>query len=242
MLRCGIKRHVSIAHFAAFAHSLVPLCGANKARTVQTVTLCTIASYALQRPTQIASAACMYACLPQPRYVRLAAYAYATQVGAQVAQATAAGHPCRLVLQAELRPGRVRRLQMAKTAAHSTASVLSAQSPTRPSLQNETAASASGAGHSAPSGAVLSPGTVSHRAGPYVCTASLRWLRRNLRVSQPQTPPRHPRRCCCLVPTSHQVRAGQSWCRCDCSPVVAPGEVVGQSWFRCVRQSVSLTE
>jgi hypothetical protein len=59
-----------------------------------------------------------------------AAYAYATQVGAQGAQATAAGHPCRLVLQAELRPGRVRRLQMAKAAAHSTESVISAQSHT----------------------------------------------------------------------------------------------------------------
>jgi hypothetical protein len=116
---------------------------------------------------------------------------------------------------------------MAKTAAHSTASVTSAQSPTRPSPQNETA-SASGAG--APSGAVLSPGTVSHRAGPYVYTGSLRWLRKNLRVSQPQT---HPRRCCCLVPTSHQVCAGQSWCRRDCSPMVAPGEVVGQSCCRC---------
>ena len=127
----------------------------------------------------------------------------------------------------------------------------------QPSPQNETAASASAAGtrslsrsldsqhparHSAPFGAVLSPSTVSHRAGPYVCTASLRWLWRNLRVSQPQTPPRHPRRCCCLVPTSHQVRAGQSWCKCDCSPVVAPGEVVGQSWFRCARQSVGLTD
>ncbi len=58
-----------------------------------------------------------------------AARAYATQVGAQGAQATAAGHPCRLVLQAELRPGRVRRLYMAKAAAYSTASLTSAQSP-----------------------------------------------------------------------------------------------------------------
>jgi hypothetical protein len=51
----------------------------------------------------------MYACLPQPSYIWLAAYAYETQVGAQGAQTTAAGHPRRLVLQAELRPGRVRR-------------------------------------------------------------------------------------------------------------------------------------
>jgi hypothetical protein len=131
---------------------------------------------------------------------------------------------------------------MAKAAAHSTASVTSAQSPTRPSPQNKTAASASAAGtrsltlslasqhparHSAPSGAVLSPGTVSHQAGPYVCTGSRRWLWRNLRVSQPQTPPRHPRRCCCLVHTSQQVRASQSWCRFDCCPVDVPAKLWG---------------
>jgi hypothetical protein len=54
---------------------------------------------------------------------------------------------------------------------------------------------------------------------------SRRWLWRSLRVSQPQTPPRPPRRCCCLVPTSQQVSV-PAW-RCGI-PVATPGDIVSK--------------
>ena len=104
----------SIAYCASFALTILRV----QRTALELINRSRCAQYQamLQRLAHIAAAACIHACLPQPRLC-VAACAYAAQVGAQGAQATATGHPCRLVLQAELRPGRVRSIYLAKAAA-----------------------------------------------------------------------------------------------------------------------------
>ena len=213
----------SIAQFAAFALNIL---------RAQRTTLellnrshyCTIFKLCLQRLAQIAAAAaCMHAGLPQPSYVRLhmrMRHRSVRKVLKPLQQAIPADSCCKRSCDLGGCAGVIwqRPLHIARHLLHLRNLPHPAQSA------NKTAVSASAAGTRSrtPVGSITASSSAQrpilaqyfrpaqYRAGPYVCTGSLRWLWRNLRVSQPQTPPRHPRRCCCHVHISQQVRAGRS--------------------------------